>query len=129
MTRKFFNSSIADLERTFASSGSDGDVLQALADELTHRSTDRAKALKRRVIQALATEEALLKPEKVVSPPTSSNASEPEVLPRPVPTPAPALGCQPAKPIANEAVDVLRAWTALEVGPCRISSSGSACGW
>lgn len=110
--RPYFNSTIADLERLFAQSSSDRQRLQVLADELGHRSTDRAGALAakvRAVLESVPTREKAPQPasEPLQSPPPPEKAaaSRPPVEQEP----------KPAKPIANDAADIIQAWTALEV--------------
>jgi hypothetical protein len=51
--RPYFRSSIADLEKIFDSSKDHIETLQALSDELQHRSTHRAIALRSKVDQVL----------------------------------------------------------------------------
>lgn len=98
MSRPYFSTSIADLERAFEGV-QDRAQLQALADELIHRSTDRARTLADRV------EDALNIPAKSIArkmpPPSETPVREPEP--------------QATKSIANDPEDILRAWTALEV--------------
>lgn len=108
--RPYFKSSIADLERLFDQVSSDRQGLQALASELDHRSTERAGILSRRVQTAL---DGLTPPlhKAVVAVPVSSEPFAPSVEPEPSARPSP----KPAKPITNDAVDILQAWTALEV--------------
>lgn len=108
--RPYFKSSIADLERLFDQVSSDRQGLQALASELDHRSTERAGILSRRVQTAL---DGLTPPlhKAVVAAPVSSEPFAPSVEPEASARSTP----KPAKPITNDAVDILQAWTALEV--------------
>lgn len=52
--RRYFKSSIAELERLFASARGDHAVLDDLHDELKHRNTHRAKALAKSVADQIA---------------------------------------------------------------------------
>src|ERR1044072_2003769 len=49
MNRRYFHSSIHDLETLFENQKDDGSVLKALQDELTHRKTERAVKLRQRI--------------------------------------------------------------------------------
>jgi hypothetical protein len=111
--RPYFNKSIKELEEAFRNSRNDGEALNRLIHELGFRSTPRALALKKEVQAAnrgeppkSATPKTAPKPEHPSKPPEKSKP--PEVA-KPVATPV-------AKPpISNNAQDILRAWTALEV--------------
>lgn len=110
MTRKYFNASIAELEQEFEASQQNAQVLAALADELTYRTTDRARALSARVGRAIAASSEKL--------PNTAHAVRPMPTPAATATPHPSPPVRerrPAKPIANTATDILSAWTALEV--------------
>lgn len=52
--RRYFKSSVADLEQLYASSKGDRAVLNDLRDELKHRDTNRAKTLAKNVTEQLA---------------------------------------------------------------------------
>lgn len=54
MNRKYFRSSIDELENLFENQRDDGSALVALKDELEHRKTERAAKLRRRVETRLA---------------------------------------------------------------------------
>ena len=54
MVRKYFRSSIQELEVLFKDQNDSIDTLQAIQDELTHRTTDRAARLRNRVTDRLA---------------------------------------------------------------------------
>ncbi|ULA57936.1 MAG: Helicase [Nitrospira sp.] len=70
--RPYFKSNIADLERLFHSSKDEIETLQALHNELQHRSTNRAIALRSNVEQALRG-----KPPHTVTKPTPDPESPP----------------------------------------------------
>lgn len=53
MNRKYFRSSIDELETLFETQDNDGSVLQAIQDELAHRKTERAARLLRRIVRRL----------------------------------------------------------------------------
>lgn len=112
------------------------DVLQAIHDELTHRTTDRAARLRNRVTDRLvvlgkgAHKETSQEPPRVPShqPPPMSRVYEEQVLPPPQIQAAttisasetsrtePRMVQQPPLPsITNRSEEVLSAWTALEV--------------
>lgn len=52
--RQFANLSIDQLEELFGTKRDNPDILTSLLNELSHRKTSRAKALRARVLQALA---------------------------------------------------------------------------
>ena len=54
MNRRYFHSSIHDLETLFENQKDDGSVLKALQHELTHRKTERAAKLSHRIAMRLA---------------------------------------------------------------------------
>jgi len=54
MNRRYFRSSIHELETLFESRTDDGAVLKALEEELAHRKTERAAKLRHRVATRLA---------------------------------------------------------------------------
>ena len=53
MNRRYFHSSIHELETLFENSKDDRSVLEALEEELAHRKTERAAKLRRRVRMCL----------------------------------------------------------------------------
>lgn len=53
MNRRYFRSSIHELETLFENRKDDGSVLKALQDELAHRKTERAAKLRGRVVMRL----------------------------------------------------------------------------
>jgi len=106
VSRPYFNTSIADLERAFDAAAEDRERLQALADELDHRSTDRARKLAARVKRALSIPAKVVKSEP---PPPSPAPIQPK------PQPAPSREPEPPRQIANAPENILQAWTALEV--------------
>ena len=130
-SRPYFNKSIKELEKTFNDNQSESETLNRLIHELGFRSTQRAIALKKQVQAAntgqprnSATQKPVRKPEAKANqrdsaprepalpfgePPKVYEAiRQPETIKmtvKPVPKP----------PISNDAQDILRAWTALEV--------------
>ncbi|MCA0355473.1 MAG: ATP-binding protein [Proteobacteria bacterium] len=106
MSRPYFKAGIADLERAFDNAAGDRARLQALADELKHRSTDRARALAARVERALRVPLEVVESEPV---PPSPPPPQPEAQQAPIREP------EPPRPITNAPENILRAWTALEV--------------
>lgn len=120
--RPYFKLGIADLESIFEAASSDEGIRKALAEELRHRSTERAAALLQRIGEltecarqpghsSLCTRksEPEPKPLSVVQADTSPDARAPLVdVPR-FSTPQPSTAGPTNKPTG-----VLAAWTALE---------------
>jgi len=136
MARKYFRSSIQELEMLLKDQKDSIDVLQAIEDELTHRTTDRAARLRNRVTDRLADlrkeahKATSQEPPRVPShqPPPTSRMDEKQVLPPPQIQPARTISASetsrtkprmeqqpPLPPITNRPDEVLSAWTALEV--------------
>ena len=136
MARKYFRSSIQELEVLFKDQNDIIDVLLAIQDELTHRTTDRAARLRNRVTDQLAVlrkgahKETSQEPPRVPShePPPMPRVYEEQVLPPPQIPPDRTISASrtsrteprmeqqpPLPPITNRPDDVLSAWTALEV--------------
>ncbi|PVB60624.1 AAA domain-containing protein [Labrenzia sp. 011] len=125
-SRPYFNKSIKELEATFKDNQSDGETLNRLIHELGFRSTQRALALKKQVQAANAGQLSKSVPQKTVRQPEALAKQHEPVLPFGEP-PKPSEVIRPpesikttAKPVAkppitNDASDILRAWTALEV--------------
>ena len=129
--RPYFNKSIKELEKTFNDNQSDSETLNRLIHELEFRSTQRALALKKKVQAATTDQSPNSSPQKPVFNP-EPKADQLDSAPR---QSALAVGEPPklheairppetikiaAKPVAkppitNDAQDILRAWTALEV--------------
>ncbi|WP_420410581.1 DEAD/DEAH box helicase [Hoeflea sp.] len=124
--RPYFNKSIKELEEAFKDNRSDGETLNRLVHELGFRSTQRALALKKEVEAANTGQLSKPAPQKP--------AHQPEIKAKqPQPTlpfsehPKPSETVKPPEPIKtviklvakppieNDAQDILRAWTALEV--------------
>jgi len=112
MNRPFFNDSISQLEARFQERMTDKEFLKLLAEELSFRSTEKAKKLQTQVSELLQ--------------PTVSNPKPPE----PKPAPTQVNGFQTltladyqgytskpdtAMPLNNNPSDILSAWIALEV--------------
>lgn len=124
MARKYFRLSIQELEVLFKTQNNNIDALQAIQDELTHRTTDRAARLRNQVTERLA---ALLR--KSTSPPKETLQKPPRTAPhqtRPMPPvyedhgppiqpPPDKISSATLPPITNRPEEVLSAWTALEV--------------
>ncbi len=119
MSRLYFNTSIVDLERAFEEAPQDRARLRTLADELVHRSTDRARTLAARVEKALSDPADIIEEELATRSPPLPPPPSPPPQPPPQPeapfAPFPQPEPQAAKPIANDPEDILRVWTALEV--------------
>lgn len=136
MARKYFRSSIQELEVLFKDQNDSIDVLQAIQDELTHRTTDRAARLRNRVTDQLAvlrkgaqkeTSQELPRVPSHQSPPMLRVYEEqvlltPEIKPDSTISASktsrtePRMKQQPPSPlITNRPDEVLSAWTALEV--------------
>lgn len=121
MARKYFRSSIQELEVLFKDQNDSIDVLQTLEDELTHRTTDRAARLRSKVIDRLTVLRKVVPPRKKPSqepPPVPPHQSRPtsamsEDHSSSIPPGRPSS--VPAPPITNRPEEVLSAWTALEV--------------
>ena len=136
MPRTLFNSSIEQLEAMFAESGPDSLTLELLAQELAFRTTPRARALAAKT-QAKMSRQQVARPQTIPAAPgpvPGSSESHPELFEALAPPSTwqaapPALPAaeravdaipDPAEPMkhqdyANDPVDLLDAWTALEV--------------
>lgn len=133
MARRFFRSSIKELEALFEQENSNRDILLALQEELTHRNSVRAGRLHRRVEEKLAilhSGEPLpnLDPEKTPRDQAPDDRSRrrpdekpPSSPPPPVPPEGPS-GDGPSgpegklpPPSTNRPDDILSAWSAMEV--------------
>ena len=135
MARRFFRSSIQDLEALFNEKNNNVDTLLALEEELSHRKTERAARLRIQVEESLV----VLRPgtpsrEQISTEPPPPRSSRHQSVPHPhekqepshphslrpespvVSLPSGGEGePQPLPPITNRPDDVLSAWTALEV--------------
>lgn len=119
-SRPYFTKTIAELEAVFKTSGDDRRTLEALLHELGFRSTHRSQILKD-MVQA-ANDGQRIKPSSGSGPvarapefkePAAPVQSSPKVE-------APEAKCTgkkpvPKPPVTNDAQNILRAWTALEV--------------
>jgi hypothetical protein len=140
MTRRFFQTGIAELEALFTQNNSNVALLEALAEELEHRTTERARRLKADVSDRLdavcsgKAQEMSPLPSKPVgdrpvsepTPPSSTPAppkswptpnavfNPPDSAARPTPAPPPRAA-KPTRPVTDRPDDILSAWTALEV--------------
>ena len=135
MARRFFRSSIQDLEALFNEKNNNVDTLLALEEELSHRKTERAARLRNQIEKRLV----VLRPgtpsrEQVSAEPPLPRSSQHQSVPHPhekqepphphslrpensvVGLPSGGEGEPPPLPlITNRPDDVLSAWTALEV--------------
>jgi len=124
--RPYFKLSISDLESIFEAAHSEKAICQALVDELSHRSTDRAATLLKKIqktLKEVRTEE--LTPSSTLSkasapsnplPQSSESASPPARTSEPLPA-NPVQRTQPQKAapaVTNKPANILSAWTALE---------------
>lgn len=142
MSRPYLSSSIEHLETLFSSSGQHSPTLQLLAEELKFRRTPRARALGAKVDLALTTAASRpsrrIQTESVPIPQTSQTKPQQAVPSSPASRPPPSAtltqpSSSPSAPIheqdmkdepveeslqsdyGNRPVDLLDAWTALEV--------------
>lgn len=119
--RPYFKLGIADLESIFEAASSDRGIRQALAEELSHRSTDRASALLERI---LALENTTLHPNHAASEEHGATVEMAEAATERRDTSPGEAPSQPARhrsadptltPSAtNKPTSILAAWTALE---------------
>ena len=135
MARRFFRSSIYELEALFKEKNNNVDILLALEEEVSHRKTERAARLRNQVKERLVVlrpgtssrEQASAGPQSLQSFQHQSvsgtheeqQSSHPHILHPETPVvsiPSSAEGePSPLPPITNRPDDVLSAWTALEV--------------
>jgi hypothetical protein len=122
--RPYLNSTIDDLERLVGAAKEDAAVLAAVAEELTHRRTPRAVALRSLVSRLRGAarppaRESSTVPNSVVSRPDPINRPEAptksENNPRSVQTPSGRTFGEVARPITNTPANILKTWFALEV--------------
>ncbi len=135
MARRFFRSSIQELEALCKEKHNNVDFLLVLEEELSHRKTERAARLRNQITERLA----VLRPrtpsrEQVSAEPPPPQSSQHQSVPHPhekqepshphplrpenpvVSLPSWGEGePPPLPPITNRPDDVLSAWTALEV--------------
>jgi hypothetical protein len=122
MARPFFNSSITELEAAFTSRRHDLVFLNTLAEELRHRTTDKARKLREAVERARAQHGSAVPPNDSGAsqdpnrpqrePPPEENRSPRDGPRNPPPEPPPPI---PLPPISNRPEEILSTWTALEV--------------
>jgi hypothetical protein len=126
--RPYFNRSISDLEALHDASPSDGRLSRDLIEELGHRSTERALALRRKVEQALRTSRPRASVVTVDTPPrqlgnearlarsaTAAPVAQAKSEPPPsVQAQAPSWRASPKPTKADEPGAILSAWIALE---------------
>lgn len=126
MLRPLLNASIVQLETLFEKRNDDAEFLRTLLDELSHRSTERARRLKSQVAQALATRD---KPSTSSTgrpqgrPPAGSDVGtaprlrypEPRVVEKEPGEPSASSQRRQTPPISDSPEGILDAWIALEV--------------
>lgn len=119
MTRPYLTRSVDQLEQLLEAASGDPAVLRLLAEELTFRKTARAKELENEVLRLMADAEATAS--RAPSDRGRRPAQEP---PRAPPAPERARDLDPSaarfggavgQDFSNHPVDVLDAWSALEV--------------
>lgn len=137
MARRFFSSSIQELEALFKEQNDSLELLQALHEELMHRKTERAARLRTRVTGHLAAlrsgtsarEQTSRKfpifPQHQYQPSSRLHGEQPSSHSQPPLTKASAtreppqtearITAPPLLPITNRPGEILSAWTALEV--------------
>lgn len=118
--RPYFQKSIKELEALFAQSDRDPRTLNLLKSELRHRSTQRARALAKKVSAAgsaantIETQaQPLSRKARPAERPTPLETKQPTSSPAPVTAKRTDLGPRP--PVTNNPENILRTWTALEV--------------
>jgi hypothetical protein len=118
MTRPYMTRSVDQLEQLLEVASDDPAVLRLLAEELTFRKTARAKELQSEVLRLMADVEALSRsPRGLGERPADA---PPNVPPVPEHAEAPSLSAAPIgdsveQDFPDRPVDVLEAWSALEV--------------
>lgn len=122
--RPYIKLGIADLESIFEAAHSDRGICQALANELSHRSTERAKTLLLRIQRVQASSPSPEPAPNVVTTrrqardATNQKVDGPAGLPPVIAVwPAAEHAAQPRRdplPCGNPSLAVLSAWTALE---------------
>ncbi|WP_282077161.1 DEAD/DEAH box helicase [Epibacterium ulvae] len=119
MSRQHFKKSIEQLEAAYAKNKGDGAFCQTLLDELSHRSTQRAQNLKKKILAANDETAPQQKPRPVselepkqprLMPSDVTGLQQGEDRPKVVP-----FDLGPKPDVKNDALDILRTWTALEV--------------
>jgi hypothetical protein len=136
MARRFFRSSIQELETLFKENHNNVDILFSLEEELSHRKTERAARLRNQVEERLVVlrpspssreqTSAELPPFRSSQHQSVSSSQEEQQSSHPYSTHSttpivdepPGVGGAPPPllpPITNQPNDVLLAWTALEV--------------
>ncbi|KUP94233.1 hypothetical protein [Tritonibacter horizontis] len=120
-SRPYLQKSIKELETLFSQQGIDASVLSKLKEELSFRSTQRAKTLEEKVIKAtqdFPKKEAKGEQWRISETPTQMTLEfPPEEQANPVlqKTTLKRSDLGPKPTVANAPQDILRAWTALEV--------------
>ena len=129
-SRPYLSLGIVDLEKRFDQERDDADFLNRLLHELDHRTTQRAKKLQARAVQAQGVASKQKQARKEPSPPSAREMSTPNVTltprpPRPEPlAPEPAIDTAPMPVFTRAETDieglseperVLSSWMALEV--------------
>jgi hypothetical protein len=129
-SRPYLSLGIVDLEKRFDQERDDADFLNRLLHELDHRTTQRAKKLRARAVQAQGVAPKQKQERKETSPPSARETATPNVSPRhrtPKPealAPEPVINTAPMPTFTRAETDieglseperVLSSWIALEV--------------
>lgn len=115
--RPHFKSSIVDLENAFQDNASDRVLCQAILSELSHRNTQRAQNLKKKIQSA---DKQIERKSPSVTHQTKPRPKTPNKPAAEIPTkktPPPIIykKAGPKPPVTDEPANILKAWTALEV--------------
>ncbi len=120
MRRQHFQKSIKELEAAYAENSNNEAYCQTLLDELSHRTTQRAQALKKKILSKAPSREPQQKPLPI--PEIDREQPKPKTPREPSPQSQATERQKPAQvdlgpklDVTNDATDILRAWTALEV--------------
>jgi hypothetical protein len=112
MSRPFFNESITRLEAVFQDPKSDRKLLELLLEELSFRSTDKARKLKILVLARInSMGSSSVSKAEIVSSAQTAEAANDQAVPRPTYSNKQNMDLPPT----NNAADILSAWIALEV--------------
>lgn len=119
--RPYLSKSIVELEAIYENSTQDDKTVKLITEELGFRTTQKAEALKKRIVGARSgrSEPSTPKPAPRVSKPPQPKPSQLslDVETPIVRAPSPQSAVRPVQlpPVTNKASDILSAWTALEV--------------
>ncbi len=129
--RRFFYSSIQQLEQLYRESSDNFALLEDLKEELAHRKTERAARLRKQVVERLTSAKVSARPVSPESEPPgpernhdtapwgegqrADRSTPPPVIRGPVHYPEVNEPAPSFPPITNDPVEILSAWTAMEV--------------